>query len=43
MSGKGAPELTVNDCAGLRVAVVAAQWHEQVMDGLRRRRAARPG
>ncbi|GAA2679235.1 6,7-dimethyl-8-ribityllumazine synthase [Streptomyces aculeolatus] len=34
MSGKGAPELTVKNCADLRVAVVAAQWHEQVMDGL---------
>lgn len=34
MSGKGAPELTVKNCADLRVAVVAAQWHEEVMDGL---------
>lgn len=34
MSGKGAPELTVKNCADLRVAVVAAQWHTQVMDGL---------
>lgn len=34
MSGKGAPELTVENCADLRVAVVAARWHEQVMDGL---------
>ncbi|MFC7221092.1 6,7-dimethyl-8-ribityllumazine synthase [Streptomyces polyrhachis] len=34
MSGKGAPELTVKNCQDLRVAVVAAQWHEQVMDGL---------
>ena len=34
MSGKGAPELTVENCAGLRVAVIAAQWHEKVMDGL---------
>ncbi|MEI2764670.1 MAG: 6,7-dimethyl-8-ribityllumazine synthase [Dermatophilaceae bacterium] len=33
MSGFGAPALTV-DGAGLRVAVVAASWHEQVMDGL---------
>lgn len=29
----GAPTLTV-DGAGLRVAVVAASWHKQVMDGL---------
>ncbi|MGY1434341.1 6,7-dimethyl-8-ribityllumazine synthase [Streptomyces reniochalinae] len=34
MSGKGAPELTVKNCQDLRVAVVAAQWHQQVMDGL---------
>ncbi|QPP09913.1 6,7-dimethyl-8-ribityllumazine synthase [Streptomyces bathyalis] len=34
MSGKGAPELTVEECGDLRVAVVAAQWHETVMDGL---------
>lgn len=33
MSGQGAPSLAV-DGAGLRVAVVAASWHEQVMDGL---------
>jgi 6,7-dimethyl-8-ribityllumazine synthase len=33
MSGTGSPDLTV-DGAGLRVAVIAAQWHEQVMDGL---------
>ena len=33
MSGQGAPDVTV-DGRGLRVAVVAASWHEQVMDGL---------
>ena len=33
MSGEGAPTLTV-DGSGLRVAVVAASWHETVMDGL---------
>ena len=33
MSGAGAPVLHV-DARGLRVAVVAAQWHQQVMDGL---------
>lgn len=33
MSGAGAPELTV-DAPGLRVAIVAASWHEQVMTGL---------
>jgi 6,7-dimethyl-8-ribityllumazine synthase len=33
MSGAGAPHLSV-DGRGLRVAVVAAQWHTQVMDGL---------
>ena len=33
MSGAGAPTLHV-DGAGLRVAVVAASWHDVVMDGL---------
>jgi 6,7-dimethyl-8-ribityllumazine synthase len=34
VSGEGAPEETPVDCHDLRVAVVAARWHEQVMDGL---------
>lgn len=34
MSGKGAPDLSVKNCRDLRVAVIAAQWHQQVMDGL---------
>ncbi|OEU96640.1 6,7-dimethyl-8-ribityllumazine synthase [Streptomyces oceani] len=34
MSGQGAPEVTVPNCAGMRVGVVAAQWHRQVMDAL---------
>ena len=34
MSGEGSPNLAPADCHGLRVAVVAARWHEQVMDGL---------
>jgi 6,7-dimethyl-8-ribityllumazine synthase len=34
VSGKGAPEVTVQGVGDLRVAVVAAQWHEKVMDGL---------
>ncbi len=33
MSGAGAPHIEV-DGTGLRVVVVAASWHEQVMDGL---------
>ncbi|WP_413450026.1 6,7-dimethyl-8-ribityllumazine synthase [Georgenia phoenicis] len=33
MSGAGAPTITP-DGAGLRVVVVAAQWHTTVMDGL---------
>jgi 6,7-dimethyl-8-ribityllumazine synthase len=33
VSGHGAPAVTA-DGAGLRVAVVAASWHTQVMDGL---------
>ncbi|MFE9609454.1 6,7-dimethyl-8-ribityllumazine synthase [Streptomyces sp. NPDC006012] len=34
MSGKGAPELSVKNVGDLKVAVIAAQWHEKVMDGL---------
>ncbi|MGB7449394.1 MAG: 6,7-dimethyl-8-ribityllumazine synthase [Ornithinimicrobium sp.] len=34
MSGPGAPSLEV-DGTGMRVAVVSAMWHQQVMDGLR--------
>jgi 6,7-dimethyl-8-ribityllumazine synthase len=34
MSGAGAPDRQPVDCHDLRVAVVAASWHEQVMDGL---------
>ncbi|MGV9263088.1 6,7-dimethyl-8-ribityllumazine synthase [Kitasatospora sp. NPDC003701] len=34
MSGHGAPELTIDNAAGLKVAVIAAQWHDQVMNGL---------
>lgn len=34
MSGSGAPEQRASDAQGMRVAVVAARWHERVMDGL---------
>ena len=34
MSGKGSPDLGPIDCHDLRVAVVAASWHQTVMDGL---------
>jgi 6,7-dimethyl-8-ribityllumazine synthase len=34
VSGKGSPELGAIDCRDLRVAVVAASWHETVMEGL---------
>jgi len=34
MSGAGAPDNKPLDCRDLRIAVVAASWHEQVMDGL---------
>lgn len=34
MSGEGAPALETPNASGLRVAVVAAQWHAQVMAGL---------
>ena len=34
MSGAGSPTTQPVDCHDLRVAVVAASWHDQVMDGL---------
>jgi 6,7-dimethyl-8-ribityllumazine synthase len=34
MAGHGAPDQEIFDASGLRVAVVAASWHTQVMDGL---------
>jgi len=34
MSGAGAPQNQPVDCHDLRVAVVAASWHDTVMDGL---------
>ena len=34
MSGAGAPASQPFDASGLKVAVVAASWHTQVMDGL---------
>ena len=34
MSGAGAPDQKPVDCSDLRVGVVAAGWHVQVMDGL---------
>ena len=34
MSGHGAPDQQPVDCSDLRVAVVAASWHTEVMDGL---------
>ncbi|MBF4163164.1 6,7-dimethyl-8-ribityllumazine synthase [Nocardioides acrostichi] len=34
MSGHGAPTTDPVDCGDLRVAVVAASWHTEVMDGL---------
>lgn len=34
MSGHGAPDPTPIDASGLRVAIVAARWHTEVMDGL---------
>ncbi len=34
VAGHGAPDQRPVDCHDLRVAVVAANWHEQVMDGL---------
>ncbi|MDQ3104510.1 MAG: 6,7-dimethyl-8-ribityllumazine synthase [Actinomycetota bacterium] len=46
MSGEGSPAPEPVDASGLRVAVVAASWHQQVMDGLvagARRRLAECG
>jgi len=34
VSGHGAPDQQPVDCSDLRVAVVAASWHTEVMDGL---------
>jgi 6,7-dimethyl-8-ribityllumazine synthase len=34
MAGDGAPETEAFDASGLKVAIVAASWHTQVMDGL---------
>jgi 6,7-dimethyl-8-ribityllumazine synthase len=34
VSGEGSPVDEPVDCSHLRVAVVAARWHQQVMDGL---------
>lgn len=36
MSGHGAPQLQLpkSDAAGLRLAIVAASWHVEIMDGL---------
>jgi 6,7-dimethyl-8-ribityllumazine synthase len=34
MSGPGAPDQEPVDCSDLRVAIVAASWHEAVTDGL---------
>lgn len=34
MSGSGAPDLEISGADGLRVAVVAGSWHEEVMGGL---------
>lgn len=34
MSGSGAPSFELGDIAGLQVAIVAASWHDTVMEGL---------
>jgi 6,7-dimethyl-8-ribityllumazine synthase len=34
VSGDGSPDDQPVDCSDLRIAVVAASWHETVMDGL---------
>ncbi|OLF19522.1 6,7-dimethyl-8-ribityllumazine synthase [Actinophytocola xanthii] len=37
MSGVGRPELSVPDCAGIRLAIAATRWHEKITDTLLRR------
>jgi 6,7-dimethyl-8-ribityllumazine synthase len=34
MSGEGSPKVEPIDCHDVRVAVLAASWHQEVMDGL---------
>lgn len=34
MSGTGTPDLDVSQCSDLRVCVIAASWHSEVMTGL---------
>jgi 6,7-dimethyl-8-ribityllumazine synthase len=34
VSGEGAPALSVRGAEGLKVVVIASQWHKTVMDGL---------
>jgi 6,7-dimethyl-8-ribityllumazine synthase len=34
MSGEGAPDLPASDASGLRVAVVATQWHDEILGAL---------
>lgn len=34
MSGVGAPTITLEGAAGVRVAILASSWHDLVMDGL---------
>ena len=34
MSGHGSPTITLEGAQGLRVTVVAGQWHEKITDGL---------
>jgi 6,7-dimethyl-8-ribityllumazine synthase len=34
MSGSGAPEITVRTCGNLRVGVIAALWHETVVESM---------
>ena len=34
MSGHGSPTTPIPHQSGTRLAIVAASWHEQVMDGL---------
>ena len=34
MSGEGRPEYVISGATGMKVAIVAASWHENIMEGL---------
>lgn len=40
MSGEGRPEVEVQDCAGVRLAIVATRWHDRITSTLLERALA---